>query len=221
MSDTPAEGLATLQLRFVAVSQPLNDRVLSEPQGKEFSYANTLLCLSSEAMRTFLFLFQAYSSRQVQQASWAARNLLELSIWCEYCSQSITNAQRFYQDTLRDILGIVTEFELLARHAPTPISAEHVSDAKKSLEVLAGRAGMTGLDDDFTRVHAAAKELGPTQQAAFRHTNVILSKIVHPTAFIVNMVFDTEFSEKLLELSYLLGRTFADACFNEIEKARL
>src|SRR4051794_2656924 len=35
--------------------------------------------------------------------SWISRNILELRVWIEYCSQSAENSEEFFKDALRDL----------------------------------------------------------------------------------------------------------------------
>ncbi len=216
------EDLLALQVRFESIGAPLNDRiVVGESQALRFSYANTLLCLSSEVMASFIHLIQACSQKQVQHAAWAARNLLELSVWCGYCASSQSNAEGFYEDSLRDVSGILNRFEQLASLASTPPTDISVDKLRTHLNAVADKAGIDDLADDYRRAHDAAKELGPETEAAFKHLNVILSKFVHPTALVVNTVFDEERTTHLLEMCYGLGHLLTKTSLDVIEKARI
>lgn len=47
----------------------------------------------------------AYEQERVMRLSWAVRNLLDLSIWVDYCNLSEENAERFHKDSARDAIG--------------------------------------------------------------------------------------------------------------------
>jgi len=48
----------------------------------------------------------AYLRRRIPALAWAIRNLLELSIWIDYCNLSEQHAKRFSDDRLRDLRGL-------------------------------------------------------------------------------------------------------------------
>ena len=218
MTDATTDDLARLAAQSVTISEPLNRRIKNKGFQSGFSYANVLLCLCAEVLGSVHSLAQARSQKQVQHAAWIARNLLELSVWCEYCVRSESNAHIFSNDTIKDALGLINAFAGLASMAPTDTSEAHIANAKEQLKQVA-EAQSFDLDDDFRRVHKAAKELGKEQEAAFRHVNVILSKLTHPTAFIVNNFMDEASKSGLVEMSYKIGLALASASLDELEKA--
>ncbi|MBS1859335.1 MAG: hypothetical protein JST11_28435 [Acidobacteria bacterium] len=217
MDNTEAD-LTQLIARSLRISEPLNRRIKSEGEKANFSYANTLLCLCAEVLSAFGSLAEARSRKQVRHAAWASRNLLELSIWCEYCVRSESNAQTFFFDTTKDALGFVNAFASLASMAPSVTSDACVANAKERLGAVA-KAHSLDLDDEFKRVHKAAKELGKDQEAAFRYLNTILSKLTHPTAFVVNINIDDASNIGLVDMSYQIGLALARASLSELEKA--
>jgi hypothetical protein len=38
--------------------------------------------------------------------AWMARNILELSVWIQYCSRSRSKAEEFYDDAIRDLVDL-------------------------------------------------------------------------------------------------------------------
>jgi hypothetical protein len=115
-----------LAAHSLRISETLNRRIEEDSAQQDgFSYANTLLCLCAEVLNTFRSLAEAHFKNQVQHTAWLSRNLLELSIWCEYCARSESNARLFYFETMKDALGIVNAFASLASMDPTETSGKH------------------------------------------------------------------------------------------------
>ena len=216
-SDNTLEELAQMLALSARVGERLNRKLAQEDGEDEFSYANTLLCLSAEVLGAFSFLVEAHRRKQVQHAAWAARNLLELSIWCEYCIQSESNARMFFCDKARDALGLVEAFEGLVAGGSNDAIDTAAASAKATFNTFF-TAQSVEMDAEFKRVHKAAKDLGVVQERAFRYLNIVLSKFVHPTALIVNSAMDDAQKSGLVEMSYLLGRTLASASMEALEK---
>jgi len=53
----------------------------------------------------------AYRRNRVATVAWLTRNLLELSVWIEYCTLSEENARKFANDTLKDLYGLAGSME--------------------------------------------------------------------------------------------------------------
>src|SRR3972149_6345690 len=69
--------------------------------------------LCSQNFGEYLSLKRAYENKQNDDAAllaWRARNLLELSVWSNYCAKSRENARRVYEDAGRDVRGIFDAF---------------------------------------------------------------------------------------------------------------
>jgi hypothetical protein len=219
MTEATAADLIKLTAYSVRVAEPLKKQIKDEGD-LSFSYANTLLCLCAEVLRAFHFLVEAHFRKQVQHAAWAARNLLELSIWCEYCARSESNARTFCFDTVKDALGLVNAFAGIVQMGQGEGSGAHLLKAVEKLKETAAAQSLD-LNDDFTKVHKAARGLGKEQEMAFRYGNIILSKFTHPTAYIVNINIDEASQASLVELSYKIGLALATASLNELEKASI
>lgn len=127
-------------------------------------------------------LQRAFREKRISTLAWAARNLLELSIWVEYCNASYDNAARFREDAVRDLYGIsiaVQQLELMLGGS----ESEDLNNKQDALSKFARSRGISSLDDDYKRVLDAAKEIG--QGEYFRGLNKLLSKLAHPTAWAV------------------------------------
>src|SRR5258708_25463027 len=51
-------------------------------------------------------LISTYGAGRIDSVAQAARNLLELCIWTEFCGTSEVNAKRFYDDAAREMRGM-------------------------------------------------------------------------------------------------------------------
>ena len=110
--------------------------------------------------------------------AWLTRNLLELSIWAEYCRASVENAERFTLDVARDAYDALDiPDEVLSRTFSTKPLREELLEKSK--------ADGIDIEASYTRVSAAAKVLGQHRQLMFKHMNKTLSKLAHPTAFAI------------------------------------
>lgn len=113
----------------------------------------------------------------ISMVAWFSRNILELLIWIRYCAKSPELAQKFLTDSIRDMietLGVGTKL------APNPAQ---IAGAKETLIKMATEDGYEDLDEQFTFVSAAAKEVGAAEE--FKTYNKLLSKFAHPTAMLV------------------------------------
>jgi hypothetical protein len=127
-----------------------------------------------------------FNEKRITKLAWAARNLLELSIWIDYCNFSDANATEFRNDSTRDLLGFskaVQQLQIQEEGMPDPgleaSQAGLVAFAENTL-------GVIGLDEDYTRVLKAARELGREKQ--FGALNKLFSKYAHPTSFALHSV---------------------------------
>jgi hypothetical protein len=65
---------------------------------------DTLLCLSAEAIFAYSELWPAH--KKVMLSAFYARTILELLIWTKYCIKSPENAEKFSNDSKRDLDGL-------------------------------------------------------------------------------------------------------------------
>jgi hypothetical protein len=149
-------------------------------------------------------------------AAWNARNLLELWIWIEYCSASLENAHRFYEDALRDALGLT---ESLGKMCELTGTANDFEDqARKTLAQLALKEhGVESLDTNYEKVAAAAKKVGLHEW--YGACNAHLSKFAHPTAVLVAGIMHQ--GKSVVELQGVCttyGVYFAGRCVMALEQ---
>jgi hypothetical protein len=131
-------------------------------------------------------LVKGYREQRIRKVAWAARNILELWVWVDYCNLSDAHAKQFRDDTARDLVGFVKAVQMIEVHNQ---GKQHVELAEKHRELVTfveSAYGIKQLDDDFTRVSEAAKELG--RQIEFLALNKLCSKYAHPTSIALNSV---------------------------------
>src|SRR6266581_4718961 len=97
-------------------------------------------------------LEQAYRDQRISALAWTARNILELSVWIDYCLLSASNAQRFRDDAMRDAAGWAAAIQAGHRDAE---GHEHVDlrRAQQNLAEFVNREfSILNLDDDYKSV---------------------------------------------------------------------
>jgi hypothetical protein len=185
-------------------------RVLMEPlertkTGPNAIVANTLLCLSAEAIMAYSELWK--SGMSVPLSAFYTRNLLEILVWTRYCISSVDNATRFSQDAKRDVDGLLLTIKRLL---------QFISEAKVDLKDLEATIpdlanflklldDKSSLDDKYKRVPDAASELGPGILVLYKTLNTILSKLLHPTSLMVNNIFYGENAKPLYSPLLTIG----------------
>ena len=139
---------------------------MAEPNVSHAEILHRLKYAIADEART---LKTAYTNAApISMVAWLARNILELLIWIRYCSKSPELAQKFLTDSIRDTIETL---EVGKKLAPNP---EALAGAKDSLIETALEDGYRDLDEQFTYVSEAAKEIGAAE--AFKTYNKLLSK---------------------------------------------
>jgi hypothetical protein len=151
-------------------------------------------------------LERARKEKRITIVAWNARNLLELWIWVQFCCVSENNAKRFRDDTERDFYGMMKAFGKLAKLA-TGIEDPRFTETMEKLKDLGKTHGIENLADDFKRVSAAADELG--HKEFFLLNNKFLSKLAHPTAFVVNSVGSMQSENDVRDMIFVDGAKYA------------
>ena len=104
----------------------------------------------------------------LDNVAWLARNILELRVWAEYCSQSQQHVEEFFQDAIRDVHDLQMKVGGLDRKG-----VEQLQKATKFI-------GTSKKAHEFKDVRIAAREVRLGK--LFKQNNKILSKFAHPTA---------------------------------------
>lgn len=187
-----------------ALNKQIEQLAVNPTPGSEW-HLQVIGNLWSRGFLEYLRLKHAYE-RQDQADSpdllaWRARNLLELSIWSDYCSKSPENARRFYEDAGRDVLSVYTSFQKWG--TKTSQNPEWFQSLQRAEDNLKTRAeGIASLEGDFKRVLDAAVDCGLGE--AFKAANKLLSKFAHPTALAV--VFPPDEEKVRFQRDFLLSQ---------------
>jgi hypothetical protein len=157
-------------------------------------------------------LNETYRAGRLDSLSQAMRNLLELSIWTQYCGVSTENAKHFFDDAARDIKEIM---EVLQK-VYTTVNKEpqkRIEDILIDMKSRAPQLNIENLDDSYTRVSDAAEAVGKR----FAHSPFykIASKFAHPTSLILNL---KDSQGNLKSSFYEIGSKLVTACLDEVEK---
>jgi Family of unknown function (DUF5677) len=158
-------------------------------------------------------LERALEEKMITTLAWVVRNLLELSIWIEFCAWSDENAKRFYDDGIRDLYG--WSKAIMDMHKEKN-AEEHkrLSEKMEELEKLAESRGLGKLGDDYMQVRKAAEELG--RENDFAGLYKLCSKFAHPTAWVVRSAASTEADAEMREMFFMDGVDLAIASLSRI-----
>src|SRR6266704_1131329 len=168
--------------RWTAVNESIERLSANPGVGNEW-WVQLFGSLCFQIFSQYLSLKRAYEGKHDKSSllAWRARNLLELSVWCIYCSKSRENARHLYEDAGRDVLGLFSAFTKWGTAtAQDPEWLNLLTGAKQRLSQQAVADGIASLDGPFTEVRDAAGDVGIGEQ--FRLSNRMLSKFAHPTA---------------------------------------
>ncbi len=208
---TPDEAIAALAEKYNKDSdhllevfhQAVHDRQL-EPQ-EAGVFTGFLICATAAQKH----LKRGLKDRDIAYISWATRTLLELLVWTRYCVRSKQNTQRFYQDSVRDLAGALVAYRELAsdKERFTDDQRVIIDDTETKAMALAASLGVSPLDAEFMPVHAAADEVG--LGVDYRKANRILSKLVHPTAYMVCTSITDGLSGSASENFFMAGVDYA------------
>jgi hypothetical protein len=129
-------------------------------------------------------LLQGFKEKRIWKLAWAARNLLELAIWVEFCNSSPVNAKQFRDDSARDMFGMARTIRKQVELCTGAPNAELQRSIGELVKMAEHQFGITDLKDDYTRVAEAAASIGKKNE--FAHAYKLLSKYAHPTAISLN-----------------------------------
>ncbi len=166
----------------------------------------------------YLSLKRAYKEKQDKTSllAWRARNLLELSVWCLYCSKSRENARRLYEDAGRDVLGIFGAFTKWGTAtAQDPEWLNLITGAKQNLSQQALSEGIASPDGPYKEVRDAAVEVGIGDH--FKLSHRMLSKFAHPTALRILTQPDEAKEAVQNDIFFSQGCLFFTGAFQAVE----
>jgi hypothetical protein len=207
--------------RWTAVNEAI-ERLAANPGPDNDWWVQVFGSLCFQIFSEYLALKREYEEERDKTAllAWRARNLLELSVWCLYCSKSKANARRFYEDAGRDVHGIFAAFTKWGTEtAQDPEWLDLITGAKQKLSQQAISEGITSPDGPFKEVRDAADEVGIGRQ--FRVSNKWLSKFAHPTAIRILMTPDAAKEAVQNDTFYSQGCLFFTGAFQAVENQLL
>lgn len=152
-----------------------------------------------------------YNLQRPDKLGATVRNIIELSVWIQYCVASEVNARTFWEDSARDLLDQVKVIQATYTEAngmPEPELGLIID----SLRAAAIRDGFSDVDGRFTNVRDAAQAVGVS--SVFRGLFKVCSKLAHPTSLMLN--FDPQVAE-LLDSLYVGGEHLCSKGVLELE----
>ncbi len=174
--------------------------------------------LCFQVFSEYLSLKRAREEKRDQASllGWCARNVLELSVCCLYCSKSRDNARRLYEDAARDVLGLFSAFTKWGTAtAQDPDWLDPFMGAKQDLSERAASDGIASLDGGYKQVSEAAKESGIGHH--FNLSYRMLSKFAHPAAIQILATPDEAKAALLKDCFFGQGCLFFTGAFLALE----
>lgn len=213
----PDEATKELQQRYIGAQDLVRQLYSVASYGRiDVRQAHVIAGLLTCAISAQKHLRRGYEDKDNSYIAWATRNLLEITIWAEFCMKSSENARRFYLDSLRDLTGTMVAYkELIEVIAATDEQRALIEETRRGTAELSEELGVHAHDTNFLPISEAADllEKGPW----FRKTNKILSKLVHPTAFVVSTSMAGNELEDVGEHFFMVGFYHAIAIFDNID----
>jgi hypothetical protein len=204
--------------RWTAVNQSVERLSANPGVGNEW-WVQLFGSLCAQIFLQYLSLKSGYEEKHDKTSllAWRARNLLELSVWCIYCSKSRENARHLYEDAGRDVLGLFSAFtEWGTATAQDPEWLDLLTGAKQRLSQQAVSDGIASLDGHFTKVRDAAVDVGIGEQ--FRVSYKMLSKFAHPTAMRILGLPDEVEEAVVNDIFFSQGCLFFTGAFQAVER---
>jgi Family of unknown function (DUF5677) len=161
------------------------ERLAQTPGAAKDWYSETLAALLFHVFSAYQSLRRIYQTKHdldIPALAWQARNLLELCVWCLYCTKSRENARRFYGDAGRDLISMSKAYKKNEATAGETELLEKLTQAEVDLKERVSVDGIT-LDQSYLEVRDAAKECGMANH--FQLLYKMASKFAHPTAMLI------------------------------------
>jgi hypothetical protein len=152
-------------------------------------------------------LHRAKRRGPLDYTAWLTRNILELRIWVEYCSQSQQHSEEFFQDAVRDLNDL--------DRSVGGLDPEDVRTLQKANKFI----GSAKPRHKFKDVKIAAEEVGLLP--LFKQSNKVLSKFVHPTAMFVVTPFRPSGADQIRKQFVESGTAFANEAMEKLKTALL
>jgi len=158
-------------------------------------------------------LERGFTEKKAATTAWAARNILELDVWIEYCNLSDSHAKRFKDDSMRDLIGA---FNIIISMVTELNGKKEAAWDQAQQAVEKGGQSLGIADTKYLQVHDAAEELG--RRNKFTLVNRIYSKFAHPTAWVVDSALGAVSSEDICEAFFASGVISATQTLTKIHE---
>ncbi|MDQ6664536.1 MAG: hypothetical protein M3Z23_09095 [Acidobacteriota bacterium] len=144
----------------------------------------------------------------LEEAAWRTRNLLELLIWTEYCTQSLNTALEFYREAVRDLRDV---------------NIKGVPKDKIDAEVLAEIAQFSNVLDIEQQKLQHMNDVAETvkRKDFYSQQSKILSKCVHPTAMSIIAPMSVEGAHQVRQTFIETGLAWAEEANNKLDSSFL
>lgn len=178
-------------------------------------HRDLLACILIRCRTHFCHLSLAFKEPyQLEYIAWAARNLLELMIWAKYAGASKGNARKLHTDQATDMEELLKRTAALAqKYTPDHPNLEALKGHEKWIQDMKNEFG---LDENAKHLNVGkiASELG--LGGLFYNLNPLFSKLVHPTAFAINLDLDAPHEEQFRRMFLALGQGAAEDATREL-----
>lgn len=213
---TEADAIKTSG-RWVALNNRI--RELSQLVSKDDVYK--LQALAGIASLTFsnyrsLKALHEENNLDFSKAAWHARNLLELSIWANFCNYDDENIRALYHDVGKNLNEAIAKLIKWGEVA-FPDDDTWLNEMKEGKDQIGIKATELGFDAEqkYTDIYDAADKRGLGE--TYRISNKFLSKFVHQTALTIFAIHDEEMSRRLTDHIFKKGCICFLAAFTLLE----
>ena len=155
--------------------------------------------LAGRAFSLQTHMKRAFREGDIQYLSWAARSLLELKFFTEFCLSSDQNMARFKKDAFIDAS---TALQVTTKNVRAISDMPIKQESEKTLSWIEGKLNPTldsegvTLDGGFLSVSGIARHFNAGQE--FGIVNMMFSKFAHTTAMSTILPFQTEEQLKIV-----------------------
>lgn len=174
--------------RWDAVNKTVKKWAERPKRKDEMWYGELFANLCFRVFHEYSALKEAYAAPPPKEdlalLSWRARNLLELSVWATFCATDQNKARQFFKDLGRDASDLLKVLQTWGEATnQSPDWFQQGADARDGIANAALVRGVASIDGQFTKVAAAAGEIGIAHHFTLMNKN--LSKFAHPTAMLI------------------------------------
>jgi hypothetical protein len=149
-------------------------------------------------------LEERYLAKRADSLATTLRNLLEVSIWIEYCGASEDKAKIFLYDSVRDLRELVETMQKVQSDIGSPEPG--FQQLLEELRTIVTDEGIPGYDDKYIAVRNAAQDIGRDWE--FNPQYKACSKLAHPTSLMLNIKM-----EGLLHAFFISGQRLCALSF--------